>query len=125
MEKLKQSVEVIINGTKCIVKIPNVGQSFKIEELKMDLTGGTYSEMSKSGLISHNYNLDLVDAISTFSVMIPKLKEILDITSFENMEMLTGKELVKAYRKYYAPFYKEFTASLYSDLDEQDEQKES
>src|ERR1035437_7430341 len=119
---IKTTVKVTIKGTDCEVKIPNVSRSFKIEELKMDLTGGRYAEMARSGLIVHNYNLDLADAIAIFSVMIPDLKKILGIESYETMDMMTGKELVKAYRNTYAAFYKEFTNALYEGL-ETDEPK--
>ena len=114
---IKQTVKVTIKGTDCEVKIPNVSQSLKIEELKMDLTGGKYPEMARSGLISHNYNLDLVDAISIFSVLIPDLKKMLGVESYELMDMFTGKELVLAYRNQYSPFYKEFITALYEGLD--------
>lgn len=113
MKNLTKSTKISINNQDFIVKFPNVGQLMEIEALKMSLTNNNYADMVRSGLRSSQFNLDLVDAISHFSVMIPDLRKNLEIESITTMDPFLGKELVTVFKKQFYPWYKNFTDELY------------
>lgn len=103
------------------VKMPNVGQFMEIENLKIALTNGLYGEMVKQNTKLSNMNLDIVDSIANFRVLIPELKELSKITNFSEMDIFTAKSLAVVYKKQFAPWLNEIINELqtYGEDDEE------
>ena len=107
-----------------IVKFPNVGNIMDIEAMKFSLAKGKYLEMCLSPLKVHNFTLDTIDSISTFAVLIPELKEDLNINDWREMSPLTAKKLMQAYISEFWPWYKPIIEDLYEYAKNDSEQQE-
>lgn len=99
------------------IDFPNVGETIKIERLKMALTTdefgiSQYSVMARSGLKTQSDALDLVDAIAHLSVMIPALQNELKVQSYMQLDRFKAKEVVKIFKEQYFPWYIEISESL-------------
>lgn len=106
---LSQALVLTIAGVKYTIKYPNVGEMLEIDNKKMLLTNGQYGEYLASPVMTKSlrFVLDLVDALSHFSVLIPGLTNQLKVESYMQIDVVTGKELVKVYRDSFTPWYEE------------------
>lgn len=109
-----KSTIVKIKNEDFTVPFPNVGQILEIEALKLALSKESYSGMVFSGTKSSSFALDLVDTIAHLSVLIPTLKDFLQIKSFSSIDAFLGKELVIAYKKNFLPWYSKICIELYN-----------
>lgn len=114
--QLQTSKPLVLFGEQYSIGIPNVGQELQIEAMKMTLTSGNYGDMVRAGTQSAKFNLDLVDAVSMFSIMLPDLKKKIGADSFMEMSLDKSKELIKVYRKEFMPWFDEIMKQLYLDL---------
>ena len=69
-----EQLQITIFGKKYFVTFPTVDQFIQIEAMKVSLSNGTYGQMMKAQSRTGNMALDLIDAFSTFLVMLPELK---------------------------------------------------
>ena len=112
MEIEKEHVATF-KGEKLIVKFPNVGQLLDMEAMKLALTNNRYGSMSASGIKSMYLALDLVDAIVFIQVLCPKIKRMLEVTNYTDMEPMAAKELVEFYKNEIVPWYSGVSKELY------------
>ena len=126
---IEREIAIAYNDKKFIVKFPNVGQLMDIESLKMALTGGKYGTFAASGIKSMYFVLDMVDAISFFSVMCPRLKNFItqeDVdVDYTQMKPESVKPLVDIYKKEVMPWYNKIMTNLYASTNEAIEESES
>lgn len=126
---IEREIAITYNDKKFIVKFPNVGQLMDIESLKMALTGGKYGTFAASGIKSMYFVLDMVDAISFFSVMCPRLKNFItqeDVdVDYTQMKPENVKPLVDIYKKDVVPWYNKIMTNLYASTNEAIEESES
>ena len=126
---IEREIAITYNDKKFIVKFPNVGQLMDIESLKMALTGGKYGTFAASGIKSMYFVLDMVDAISFFSVMCPRLKNFItqeDVdVDYTQMKPESVKPLVDIYKKDVVPWYNKIMTNLYASTNEAIEVSES
>ena len=126
---IEREIAITYNDKKFIVKFPNVGQLMDIESLKMALTGGKYGTFAASGIKSMYFVLDMVDAISFFSVMCPRLKNFItqeDVdVDYTQMKPESVKPLVDIYKKDIVPWYNKIMTNLYASTNEASEEAES
>lgn len=126
---IEREIAITYNDKKFIVKFPNVGQLMDIESLKMALTGGKYGTFAASGIKSMYFVLDMVDAISFFSVMCPRLKNFItqeDVDAdYTQMKPESVKPLVDIYKKDVMPWYNKIMTNLYASTNEAIEESES
>lgn len=126
---IEREIAINYNGKKFIVKFPNVGQLMDIEALKVALTGGKYGTFAASGIKSMYFVLDMVDAISFFSVMCPRLKNFIteeDVeVDYTQMNSQSIKPLVDIYKKEVAPWYNQVMSELYASTNETIAESES
>ncbi len=126
---IEREIAITYNDKKFIVKFPNVGQLMDIESLKMALTGGKYGTFAASGIKSMYFVLDMVDAISFFSVMCPRLKNFItqeDVdVDYTQMKPESVKPLVDIYKKEVMPWYNKIMTNLYTSTNEAIEESES
>ena len=123
--ELVKSVKVNLNGKDYIVGFPNVGQQMEIESLKMSLTNNNYPDMARSGLRIHQYNLDLVDGLAYFSILIPSFRKEMKLESIMDMDAFVGKSMVQAFRKQFQPWYKAFVEELHKGVFEDETKQET
>lgn len=116
---MQKSIKLKITGKDYTVNFPTVGQILDIESLKSALTNGTYGDLVKMGTKTSIEALDLADTIATFSVLIPKLKEIIDVKTYTEMDPFTAKKLVTVYRKQFFPWFNEINKELQDYGDEE------
>lgn len=100
-----QKKKIKILGKEYFIDFPLPGQVLEIESLKNLLTAGQYGIMAKTNTVETNYILDLVDAISTFSVLIPEMKEVLPKKSYLELPLEKAKEFIISYRRDYENWY--------------------
>lgn len=112
---IEKQVEVKIENKTYTIEFPNVGQVMEIESKKIALGGGVYKGLVQAGTKSATYNLDLIDAISTFTVLIPELRKDLAVENFLDIDLFLGKKIVDAYNKQYYPWYKKIQDFLYGE----------
>lgn len=122
MQKIKS---IPLFGKQWEVKLPTVGQIMDIESRKIMLTNGTYAEMLKTDTASSAFNLDLVDAISHFVVLMPGLSKSLDVDTVYDLDALRAREIVEAYKKHFHPWYQPFLKELYDDMELEEKGQES
>lgn len=123
---MERQIVIEFNGKKFNINFPNVGQIIAIETMKNSLAGGSgqYSAMAMSGVKSMYFALDIIDTISFFSVMCPRIKNFLsteeDTTNMDYLHMKpeTIKPLVNLYRKKITPWYTQIMQEINSAVDE-------
>jgi hypothetical protein len=118
------SKNITLFGNDYIVKFPNVGQLMDIESMKMALTNNNYSEWAFSGLKIHIFQLDIADAISYLSVLIPELKNDLGLKNWRELDALRSKKLVEEFKKSFIPWFKPLLDELTLPENEQSEQEQ-
>lgn len=126
---IEREIAINYNGKKFTVKFPNVGQIMDIESLKVALTGGKYGTFAASGIKSMYFVLDMVDAISFFSVMCPRLKNFIteedtDV-DYTQMNPQSIKPLIEIYKKEVMPWYNKIMSELYASTNEAIKESES
>lgn len=120
----QEKFKVRIDGIEYLLGYPNVGQQLEIESLKNILSAGNYADYARSGNKTALQLLDLIDAVSYFYVLIPELKEKIDIKSFANIDPLFQKKLSKAFVKYYNEFIVKIDDEINKVLNNEDDDKE-
>jgi hypothetical protein len=120
-----------VNGTKksfIIQEFPTIGQLVDIENLKVTLAGGRYNDMVKSQVQSMTFALDLIDAISCFTILnpigfnavfkdlVPQGKSVMDLPANQS------KMIVDQYNRKFIPWYKPLMLEIYSSLNEEKEE---
>ncbi|MEO6682380.1 MAG: hypothetical protein ABIN48_06100 [Ginsengibacter sp.] len=105
---MKGQNQIVVNvlGNDYIAKFPNVGQLMDIESMKMALTNNNYTTMAFSGLKVHVFQLDLADAISYFAILIPDLRDNLEIKNWRELDTIRAKKIVESYKKSFLPWFK-------------------
>jgi len=109
---MEKSIKLKISGKDYLVHFPNVGQILDIESLKSALTNGSYGDLCKMGTKTANAALDLADTIATFVILIPELKDTLDVKSFTELDPFLAKKLVTPYKKQFLPWFMEINEEL-------------
>ena len=107
-----ETTKVKIAGTDYQVKFPDVSEHMEIEALKQTYTNGKYGEMVRAGVRTTDRNLDMVDALCTFSVLIPDLRINLEKPSLFKLEIKQGLQVAKAYLEDYLPWYNKIMTEL-------------
>lgn len=116
---LNRSIQIEVSGNKYSIDFPNVGQYIEIENLKMSLTNGMYPQMALSPLKGAYFAIKLVDAISIFSVLVPKMREKLSgVKSYNDLDLVLGKQLVSVYEKQFMKWYQDWMNILLKDEEE-------
>jgi len=121
--EIERSKKITIGEKTYVIEFPNVGELMEIEAKKVMLGGGVYKELVMTGTLSSSFNLDLIDALSHYNVLIPDLIKDLGIDNFLLMDIITSKTIVRSYKKDFYPWYKGLLEYLYDDSDDDVETK--
>lgn len=106
-----QVIDINIGGNVYPIKFPNVGQLIDIENNKARTIDAAIDTSFLSGVLART----MAEAISVFTVLIPTLKEKLNVPLAE-MDLLTANGIAKEYREKYLPWQNQWMAVLY-DMD--------
>jgi hypothetical protein len=112
------NVKIIeIGGQKYELKYPSVGQIIDIDNKKMLLSNGEYSNYVANPIKTRSlvWTLDLIDTISHFIVLIPNLPRELKLDSFLEVDPITAKELVRVYKQDFLPWYQELMKFIHDE----------
>lgn len=118
---IQTSTTVKIDGNEYIVHYPNVGQQLEIENLKHFLTKGRYAEIASSGSKTGTQLLDLIDAISYFTVLIPEIKKKFEKLALVDIDPVLQVRMSKAFLKFYTNFILKVEAEISKMLEEPEE----
>jgi len=105
---LQKTLEVEIQGVKFTLTFPNWGEIIDIETKKASLANNMYSALSRANTLVGNYALDYIDAVATFSILIPDLIKKMRIDSLLLLKMDEGVELITVYKESFFPWYMEW-----------------
>jgi hypothetical protein len=105
------------------VKYPNVGEQLQIESVKELLSNGKYAQLANTGSKTATQLLDFIDAVSYFTVLIPAMKEKIDLKNFTGADPMFQKRLSKAYLKYYSEFIRPLEDEINKELELEDKEE--
>lgn len=115
---MKELIKFELFGHKIEVSFPNVMQMMEIDGLKQTFSNGRHEQMRRSTDPSQRYSLDLIDAMSHFSVLSTEFKKLVDLKDIDNMPLNEAAQLVKVYRKYYKPKFDALMNEINASLEE-------
>lgn len=92
---------ITVGDKSYTVNYPNVGEILQIESLKLLYSNNTYGALVKSGHTTANDLLNLVDAMSYFSVLAPEMIKDLKIEDFSKAGPKQQKMITKAFIEYW------------------------
>ena len=112
---IKDEVELVIKGHVYSIKFPNVGQYYRIEALKQNLSNGYYNALVMSVSKAAQHALDMIDIEATLVVLCPELIKDLKVKNFNELDIRDYCEIRDAFYKVVAPFFKEIDELLKSE----------
>lgn len=113
-----RTISIKIGENEYEVKFPNNGALIEIEQLKINLSKGTHDTMANVPTVTAERAYLTIEAISTFSVLIPSLKKDLNKASLLELDPYESKQIVNAYIKQFFPWYKQWMDLINKDEDE-------
>jgi len=116
-KELSRVCKVFFQDQTFEIKFPTNGQLIDIETMKVTLSNGLYRQLVSANNVPANIALDLVDSIATFSILIPALKTHLKVDNILDLSPIETKDMVKAYKTQYFPWYSEWIKVLQKDLE--------
>ena len=102
---IERSKKITIGKKSFVVEFPNVGQILDIESMKQALTNNRYGIMAKSDIKSMYYALDVVDAVSFFTVVAPEVGKYFNVGNYLSLSPEKVQEFVDVYQKDIYPWY--------------------
>lgn len=116
-----RSIKVTISNREYSIKFPNNGQFIDIERNKIDLSNGNLKNMlfgTPSGQLAYI----LIEAVATFSILIPDLVKDLDVKSLLELDPYQSKQLVSAYEKHYYPWIEKWREVINAPVEQEDKE---
>ena len=109
---MERSKKFQIGKKSFIAQFPNVGQIIDIDSMKQALSSNRYGVMAASGVQSAYFALDLIDAISFFTIACPEVGKHFDIENYASMQIDEINDILKAYTGDIRPWYEETMKEL-------------
>ena len=88
-----------VKGNQYSLKFPNIGQYLDVESLRMRLSDGTYQSMLRSNLVSSGIAMDMIDMISTLTILCPQLLKDMKSSTILDLDIMEANELLTVYKK--------------------------
>lgn len=124
-DEIEKTKKIKFRNVEYLVNFPNVGQFLDIEAMKQAYSDNRYGIMASSGVKSMYFALDLIDAISFITVMLPKIKRMFSEDILTNLQIDEAKELVDFYKDEISNWYLITCQKIYSFSDGTGEVKKS
>ena len=113
----EKQISVSIGQNTYSIKFPNNGQLIDMERMKIQLTDGTHKTMMHGSSSSSVQAYLLVDAIATFTVLIPELKTDLNVNSLLDIDPYQSKKIVKEYVDKFYPWFSDWMKLINEKVD--------
>jgi hypothetical protein len=106
------SINITIDG-KTYKSVDLTFGSFKrIEKEKSNLSNGDYHNLAKRVDDAGWFNKTVIDAIASYSVLLPGFAEDVNYNDFNNVSMIHLRLLYDSYMNQYLPWFQEWTNFL-------------
>lgn len=114
---MNDSVELVIKAStgesrKYTVRFPNVGEYYRIQCLKAELSKNTYGGLVTSLTQEAINALDMIDIEATLTVLVPQLISDMKVSKFAELGLVDYKIIKEAYLETIQPFMNEVKAVL-------------
>lgn len=109
---VKRSITVRLQDQEFKIEFPKIGAIIDIEVNKTAFSQGKYSGLVSSMSVSSILSLDLIDATSTFLVLIPTLNKNLKVENLFDLDPEEALEMVVQYKKVFFPWYSKIIEEL-------------
>lgn len=110
----KKTIKIFDNEYEVVL---TNGSLIDIEKVKIQLSGGTHTAMGNSNTMASDRAYLTVEAIATFTILIPQLKKDLLVSSLLDLPLLRTKVLIKAYIEQFFPWFKTYLEEVNRDED--------
>ena len=124
MKNFERKVSIEISGKNYQLVRPNNGQLIQIEVMKHRLSGGLYSEMVFTSLVSSQNTINTIDMMAHMTVLCPRVIVDLKI-DVSKLDIIDSLPLLKVYMQKVHPwitewqnFIQEVSAFLAKDIAE-------
>ena len=94
-----------VKGNTYTIKVPTPGNMIDVERIKQALSGGYYDNMMRTGTISAQETLMVIDIQAHFSVQCPDLMKDLKCEDVRNLSAEDYQVLKSAYVKQFIPWW--------------------
>ena len=120
-EELERKKVIVINGDDFTLDITNlkVGDYIALETEKQRLSGSKYYELATTYFTNTLNAASLIDMIATFRVLLPDIEKSISAESFEKLNIIDTKELLKVYIKEVAPWYQSWMKEFNSPFEDE------
>lgn len=121
-ETLKKEIVITVGGKSFTIPFPKIRQQFDIESRKHLFAKNTYGIQEASGTNDSAFNLNLVDAIAHFAVLLPDLPSKFDMDGYYELDMgdQITIDILKAYKKDFYPWYQKIKEEINKQVNESD-----
>lgn len=102
---LNTSKVLEIRNNNYTVNYPNTGQLIDIELLKAKIADGNYDTLRFSMNPLFQEQANKIDMIATFNILIPQLREDINVRSLFDLTEEQSDELLEVYLKQFLPWY--------------------
>ncbi len=111
--EIKRTITFNVKTNSYTLNFPTVRNFIEIENKRMALSNGTYSQLLKSILKSSGMAMDMIDMVATLTILAPEL--MLDMkVDILNMDMIDAVELLTAYNKEVKSWIDDNTSTIYN-----------
>lgn len=87
------------------VEVPTVGQYLDIENAKLAVSKGYWTELIKSQTVSAAHSIQIIECVAILSVLCPDLFNDMKVADYKDIDVIDFMELVKVYIKEISPWY--------------------
>lgn len=120
-KKFEKAITVTIKGDSFLFDIADleVGKFIAIEAEKQRLSDNEYHKIATTYFADSLNAANLIDMIAIFRVLMPSIEKSITVESFEKLNIIDTKDLLRVYIKEISPWYrfwmKEFNAPFESE----------
>lgn len=105
LTKMNRTTTLEVLNNSYTVDYPNTGNQIDIELLKAKISDGNYDTLRFSSNPLFQAQADVIDMIATFSVLVPQLKEDMNVKSFFELQEEETDVLMKVYTEQFIPWF--------------------
>ena len=125
MSELNKTKVINIKGDSYTLDIAKfkISDFIALESEKQRVSNSKYYEIATTWFTNTMNAANLIDMIATFRVLIPEIEKSLSV-SFENLNVLDSKELLKIYMKEVSPWYQSWMKEFNSPFEDENVSEE-
>lgn len=124
LTKMNRTTTLEVLNNSYTVDYPNTGNQIDIELLKAKISDGNYDTLRFSSNPLFQAQADVIDMIATFSVLVPQLKEDMNVKSFFELQEEETDVLMKVYTEQFIPWFIKIKTTIRKPKREEDALKD-